>query len=205
MVTALSIFTQGSRWGFIFPSPYCDLDYYLDTSSPPRGTGASCWISEQLSGLIGAVDTLHNPKHLGLDPKHQFVRHGNINRNTILCYRRLGDQNYTVLTITNPGALDLNSENCNVMLSGYHPPECDIKGGTISRAYDIWTLGCLFLDLITWFLGGNEYLREFETRRTYLSITGARTNTFFTFKTGKNEGAYVVQIKPEVTEVGKTI
>ncbi|KAK4097731.1 hypothetical protein N658DRAFT_488996 [Parathielavia hyrcaniae] len=36
----------------------------------------------------------------------------------------------------------------------YRPPECDLLKLRISVKYDIWTLGCLLLDFLTWYLLG---------------------------------------------------
>jgi len=65
---------------------------------------------------------------------------------------------------------------------GYRPTECDIEGGTVSRDFDIWALGCLFLELIPWFLGRPQYVEQFDQARNTMFINGANSNTFFTFK-----------------------
>jgi len=48
----------------------------------------------------------------------------------------------------------------------YRPPDCDLPGVNISVKYDIWTLGCLFLDFLTWYLlGFNAVETEFSGAR----------------------------------------
>ncbi|KAK4229594.1 kinase-like domain-containing protein [Podospora fimiseda] len=57
-----------------------------------------------------------------------------------------------------------NSIGCT---PSYRPPECDREEEQIeiSDTYDTWTLGCLFLEFITWFIGGWKLLHEFEKLR----------------------------------------
>ncbi|KAK0662974.1 putative Serine/threonine-protein kinase [Cercophora samala] len=53
------------------------------------------------------------------------------------------------------------------MTYNYRAPECDLpciqdpKG----RQYDMWTLGCLYLEFITWLIGGGRLLDDFTTLR----------------------------------------
>jgi len=46
----------------------------------------------------------------------------------------------------------------------YEPPECTI-GRPVSRAYDIWSLACLYLEFVTWMLSGNQQIEEFGDDR----------------------------------------
>lgn len=46
----------------------------------------------------------------------------------------------------------------------YSAPEA-MLGNPVSRAYDIWSLGCVFLEFITWLLKGSEGIYSFATAR----------------------------------------
>lgn len=46
----------------------------------------------------------------------------------------------------------------------YEPPEVFSEGAT-SRPYDVWSLGCLFLELIIWAVFGYESVRQFSHDR----------------------------------------
>jgi serine/threonine protein kinase len=46
----------------------------------------------------------------------------------------------------------------------YEPPECKLRQ-PVSRAYDIWSLGCLYLEFITWLLKGNAEIEGFSDAR----------------------------------------
>jgi serine/threonine protein kinase len=151
---------------------------------------------------MAAIDIIHNPPHLD-----NFGRHGDIKADNILLFKPVQDPR-GILVVSDMGLSSFNRDTSrsNIPNSkipgtpGYRPPECDVKGGTISRAYDIWTLGCLFLEILTWLLGGLEFLREFEEGRNTAYITGAKNNIFFVLKSTV-EGQYVAQVKKEVTQV----
>ncbi|KAF5241355.1 hypothetical protein FANTH_9160 [Fusarium anthophilum] len=209
LVTALCAFRCADERGFIFPSAICDLGEYLEKSEPPRHSKASVWISNQLLGLIGALQTIHNPKNVEQGVGSGYGRHGDIKCDNILCFKRLGDNDEIILVISDFGLSTFNRiqsrsniPNQKILpVPGYRPPECDIEGGTISRSFDIWTMGCLFLDLITWFLGGPRYVKEFSQARTTMFINGANNNIFFAFKRRADKESFTVQVKAEVVEI----
>ncbi|KAH8651811.1 kinase-like domain-containing protein [Tricladium varicosporioides] len=62
----------------------------------------------------------------------------------------------------------------------YAPPELSLRQ-TISRAYDIWSLGCVFLEFITWLMYGQDYLDWFPDMQDQTGLDGHGTDgTFFT-------------------------
>jgi serine/threonine protein kinase len=46
----------------------------------------------------------------------------------------------------------------------YEPPECRL-GRPVSRAYDLWSLGCLYLEFVTWLLKGAQAIHTFADAR----------------------------------------
>jgi serine/threonine protein kinase len=89
----------------------------------------------------------------------------------------------------------------------YRPPEFDQQDSMINNSYDVWTLGCLYLEFITWFMGGSELLLEFEAGRRQSSRGWCRTNAFFeslrdpdSTEDTQPEGA---RVKPAVLEVSQ--
>ena len=214
LVTLLGTFTMSKRYHFIFPYADEALDQYWERREPePRWNIETIrWVTKQCSGIMAALDTIHNPKHLHhLSPEGQegFGRHGDIKPDNILWFDSSNDPR-GIFVVSDLGLAAFHRETSRSNIPnegipgspGYRPPECDIKGGQISRAYDIWTLGCLFLELLTWLLGGKDYLEDFDLKRTttYL-ITGGQNNIFYCLNRSHVPGLYVSQIKPEVTEV----
>ncbi|KAM0435574.1 hypothetical protein ACHAQK_008136, partial [Fusarium lateritium] len=211
LVTALGAFNQSGKLSFIFPNADHDLEEYIAITPPPEGKDGTCWVSKQILGLTGALHTIHNPDHLIMETR-RFGRHGDIKLDNILCFQRSGmtaeSQTDKILVLSDFGlsAFNRDTSRSNIPnkkvppVPGYRPPECDIEGGTISRLFDVWTLGCLFLEFITWFLGGIEYVHQFSKERQTVYVNGSKNDIFFSFrKTDKDEG-FVALVKPEVTE-----
>lgn len=211
LVTLLATFTFQRRYYFLFPYADCDLDQYWETQerTPAWGQDTVQWIAKQFKGLMGATDIIHEPRHLELNVQ-RYGRHGDIKPENVLWFRSLHDPR-GILVLSDMGLSSFNRDtsrsnipNSKIPVSpGYRPPECDIEGGTVSRAYDIWTLGCLFLEMLTWLLGGHDFVEEFQEYRMSVYITGAENNIFFAIKVveGSNPG-HVAQVKEQVTQVG---
>ncbi|KAI1477292.1 kinase-like protein [Daldinia eschscholtzii] len=66
----------------------------------------------------------------------------------------------------------------------YRAPEFDLPNGKISRASDIFGLGCVFLEYVTWFLLGSESVTEtFPNVRLEQDIYAFESDTFFNIRT----------------------
>jgi serine/threonine protein kinase len=211
LVTLLATYEMNNSYNFIFPLALCSLDDYWEDRVRSLGMSKAnvIWFADQLRGLVGAVDTIHNPAHLSL-PVEKYGRHGDIKPDNILCCPSTRYRPNAMLVITDMGlsALNSNKSRSNILgesvppVPGYRPPECDVDGGSISRAFDIWTLGCLFLEMVAWFVGGWELKEKFVKRRMTTNIlTGSEQNILYNLREGTDKNTYVQFVKPEVTEV----
>ncbi|KAI8951209.1 hypothetical protein F4801DRAFT_578749 [Xylaria longipes] len=88
----------------------------------------------------------------------------------------------------------------------YQQPEINIGPEiSISPSYDTWTLGCLFLEFVTWYIGGWKLLREFRRLRRQ-SKHGIHHNDAFFELTDNPSGAQgyfppqYTKLKPVVIE-----
>jgi serine/threonine protein kinase len=152
-------------------------------------------MSAQIVGLAGALDTIHNPPDA---PHGPYGRHGDIKPENILWF--LSEEHPRgFFVITDFGLSSINSEfsrsnirNRDIAFSPrYRPPENDMDGGLVSRSYDIWTLGCLYLEMACWMLGGIKEIEQFELARMSPSSTGFTVSTFFDIRLSegsKSEG-----------------
>ncbi|UPX11341.1 uncharacterized protein EKO05_0001948 [Ascochyta rabiei] len=63
----------------------------------------------------------------------------------------------------------------------YRPPECDQPNATIRQEYDMWCIGCVFLECVAWMLGGARLLTKFGKERISPDYfqNGMETDTFF--------------------------
>jgi serine/threonine protein kinase len=65
----------------------------------------------------------------------------------------------------------------------YTPPEVALDQD-VSRAYDIWSLGCVFLEFATWLLEGPAGLEEFTQWRMEIAPDGIKDDTFYSLDSG---------------------
>jgi serine/threonine protein kinase len=109
-----------------------------------------------------------------------FGRHGDIKPENILWFSgpRPFTENYKgILKITDFGIAEFSTKPAvDRKRRGDTPnsatccaPEIDLPvqvgGGLINPSYDVWALGCVYLELITWWLGAWEYVEKFAPRR----------------------------------------
>ena len=209
LMLGLAAFQYRGEWSIIFPKAECDLSKYMDDHSPPGTWDGMQGAAEQLSGLMSALGDIHSPVRLyAVHPKQKepiFGMHGDIKGDNILCFPSTeGLEMLFVLADFGLSATHREQSRSNIPnkdippVPGYRPPECDIEGGTCSRLFDVWTIGCLYLDFLTWLLGGRELLEAFRKFRTTLYIKGTKLDIFFEFKRVKGGQGYVIQVKPEV-------
>jgi serine/threonine protein kinase len=209
LVTLLATFTLNTRYYFLFPFADGTLEQHWEKEKfPKRDLATFRWVSKQCSGIMAAMDSIHDPKHLVDLTVRKYGRHGDIKPDNILWFRSSKDP-MGILVVSDMGLSSLNRDTSRSNIPntkipkvpGYRPPECDVQGGTISRAYDIWTLGCLFLEVLTWLLGGWKLVEQFQNERKSIYITGAINNIFFDLKKIKGRDGHVAQVKSQVTEV----
>lgn len=146
----------------------------------------------------------------------QYGRHGDINPGNILWY---DDSNAApgalrgTLKIADFGQAELNSLKSRTRPRSvantltYRPPECDRAldrtRNMIRQTYDMWCLGCVYLEFLTWFLGGDKLLQRFvKVRMTPDFFQNKQyTDTFFQVVMSSKKGEYEVVVKKEVIKV----
>jgi serine/threonine protein kinase len=144
-----------------------------------------------------------------------YGRHGDIKPANVLLFSDTNEHdNIGTLKLTDFGLAEFSAlhsrsykPKSKVAASpSYRPPECDLHDGVIGRSYDIWTLGCLYLEFITWLLGGWELVEEFTAKRTTFDTMwhDMPTDTFFEIVKCSATGTPGAMIKPAVTNVRHT-
>ncbi|KAF2714314.1 hypothetical protein K504DRAFT_394598 [Pleomassaria siparia CBS 279.74] len=161
--------------------------------------------------------TLHRSQTEASIKPMRYGRHGDINPGNILWYNDVPGGKGTLrgtLKITDFGQAELNSSLSRTkrqsvaMTLTYRPPECDMQPRVIRQSYDIWCLGCVFLEFVTWTLGGSELLNKFIIRRwtpDVLLQNNSRTDIFFKLVRHKDSHELEAIIKPEVTQFINTL
>ncbi|KAI3319798.1 kinase-like protein [Xylariaceae sp. AK1471] len=177
-------------------------DFWNQNPDPTAvGDGLLIWVIEQCAGLTGALATVHNPAD-----SRKAYRHGDIKPENILWYQKeqadAGDpkKHLGVLQISDFGAAETvtdtkpKSKTDTIILSiTYRPPEVDLLDETMSCASDVWSLGCLFLEFVTWYLLGWEATEEFShTRLVKYPDVGFLEDTFFLLQQSENHKIAIV-------------
>jgi len=165
-----------------------------------------------LSGQTLVPPRSHGPAN---DMEQLYGRHGDIKPANVLLFRDpVVDENMGTLKLTDFGLAEFKAHSrsykpkSKVAASpSYRPPECDLQGGEIGRSYDIWTLGCLYLEFITWLLGGWDLVQEFTDKRTSRDPMWADipTDTFFEIVECSDTRTPGAMIKLSVTNVGHAL
>lgn len=180
------------------------------------------WNEERPSRMV------NNPLDEYSELVEKHGRHGDLKPENILWYSDEGN-----FKICDYGEAELNSRLTKTgmrpelaMSMSYRPPEFDLEPKMIRQSYDIWSLGCVYMEFITWLLGGRELLEKFTKSRLSMDLTwpqAMRTDTFFVIlpaddpdykkeetaepdgnrrqSIGRGKKRYFAQCKPAVVEV----
>ncbi|KAI3336767.1 kinase-like domain-containing protein [Xylariaceae sp. AK1471] len=142
------------------------------------------FIAPEQPGLSRAPRLELNQAH------HRFYGlHGDIKPSNLLWFPNCADQNgMGTIKISDFGTGEFSRTKSTRRPSdsisytpSYQAPEGNNPGPEISMSssYDIWTLGCLFLEFITWYIGGWKLLKEFQQRRRRSNHSVHHNDAFF--------------------------
>lgn len=182
IVTHLATWTHGDKYCMLFPYARCNLRQYTKRVPFKKlGQEADMWLFKQFCGLADAIRSIHilpaadDPTSAAslVAPTHEIRRsgwHHDLKAENILFFRSNGYK-YGTLRIA-----DFGSAKVHVLRSGsantrspngtptYEAPEASDEGAT-SRPYDIWSLGCVFLELLTWAVCDSRAVEQFQLER----------------------------------------
>jgi serine/threonine protein kinase len=217
LISLLATYEQRGVYHLIFPWADHDLNSFWKIYKPSPTFDATTvkWFAKQCMGIAQALVKIHKYQTSNSDGENGFrakiyVRHGDIKPTNILWFP---DDNGGILKITDFGLSESTNHsksyrsNTKVAASmSYRPPEYDIKGASLGLSYDIWTLGCLYLEFITWLLGTWTMVEDFLEMRTSPDpfLYKWDTDTFFELVPGTNsrgENTIGARVKPAVVEV----
>lgn len=209
LIPILGSFCFQGHWNVILPRACCTLRHLLEQGDSSWTPKRMKWGYRQLYSIMDGVRAIHSyPRTIRPD----FAIHGHINLNTIICYGEPEILEQCVLVISHfPLSISEPSLDSHTTLDSptfwsptYRPPEWDVEGGCVSESSDIWSLGCAYLEFITWLLGGGDLLSKFQDARQSPYLDGTLTDKFYTFMSSKDEDCYVLRVKTEVTEASTT-
>ncbi|WAO87251.1 Protein kinase domain-containing protein [Fusarium falciforme] len=179
LVRLLLSYERGDEFFMIFPWAQGNLaEFWKKNPSNPASRHDSSWFLQQCLGLAGGLRKVHNDNSWLLrhgsngdasqsDFRNQG-RHGDIKPENILFFPetetargRLVVADFTLMRFHSMDTVNHTEAGKVGFSETYYPPEVDTGPGTIvSQKYDIWTLGCVYLEFITWYLIGYDAIRE---------------------------------------------
>ncbi|KAK7949226.1 uncharacterized protein PG986_010112 [Apiospora aurea] len=225
LIRLLMAFTHGPDQYLLFPWASGNLiDLWRQDPVPQRSTAKVHWLIDQCSGLAGGLAKLHHNNSWDHDQdgrQFQLGRHGDIKPHNILWFESFDgptEVHKDHLVVSDFGLSIFHSSANNTELTTannvgrsptYRPPEVDLGNGPIQQSYDIWSLACLYLEFISWYLLGFEKTRDRtggtvpDTFVDYrISGDNAHEDKFFTIRQEALERAsYGAVVKPEVKMV----
>jgi serine/threonine protein kinase len=171
------------------------------------------WVAEQCLGLAEGLHHIHDYKYV-CDPtdvplkSHGF--HGDIKPDNILRYRNWAghEDPRGILQITDFGISSFHQTSTAVDIKArilghpYRPPESQLIVMNTTQSLDIWTLGCLYLDFLSWLVEGPSAFDRFETMREAPGLNADLDVYYYDIVEENNET--VLSISKGVLEVSVT-
>jgi serine/threonine protein kinase len=195
LIKLLATYRQERKYHLMFPYADANLrTYWDDRPSPIFDEATVLWTLKQMAGIASALSSIHNysvtyplsvdgpgnvrvqkDAKLSVEKSEElYGRHGDIKPENILWFRQTPDidDEKGILQIADFGLGRFHGRDSRSLVNPdsvlgsptYEPPECKLHR-PVSRAYDIWSLGCLYLEFITWLLKGFAEIEGFSEFR----------------------------------------
>ena len=191
IVTHLATWIQDGRYYMLFAYAECNMRDYMRRNTFSKPTKRNIlWLLEQFLGLSNALRQIHNLSDSGvasqttanLSAPKQDIRksgwHHDLKPENILYFKASGSE-YGSFQIADFGSGkvhtyrsgSVNTRSPNGTMT-YEPPEAAKEGAT-SRPYDMWSMGCVFLELMIWAFFGYTSVKSFESNRADRRFPGS--------------------------------
>ncbi|KAI1774285.1 hypothetical protein F4818DRAFT_419468 [Hypoxylon cercidicola] len=180
LIKLLATYSHGGYYHMIFPWAEGNLkDFWRRHPKPNRTYELALWIADQCRGIAKGLKMIHHDEfqHSLSPTEAKKGRHGDIKPENILWFKGSGSDSIPrsdVLKISDFGLTRWHRDVSNhkkyaeglaVSLT-YRAPETSLDM-PVSQPWDIWTLGCVFLEFLTWYLlGWEKGVDEFSKQRT---------------------------------------
>ncbi|KAI4159816.1 MAG: hypothetical protein LQ342_006234 [Letrouitia transgressa] len=187
VVTHRASWTQDGKYYMLFSYAQCNLRQYMKRYSFVAETKSWLWLLDQFRGLAHAIRDIHNlsttsnmVSSSNLAAPNSGMRtsgwHHDLKPANILLFPPKSQETNEAAIFGDLWIADFGSGKVNTYRSGsintrspngtltYEPPEI-ISEGTTSRPYDVWSLGCVFLELLIWAIFGDKGVRQFRRER----------------------------------------
>jgi serine/threonine protein kinase len=168
LIKTIAHYKLNGKHHFVFPwAEHGSLRTLWESSSQRLDPSYLKWGFKQLHGLANALKLLHQPV------TDNIFRHGDLKPDNILCFN--GKNGKLILVIADLGLATIHQQvteerRAQGLVTGitsgtkrYLAPEAHPDPlMTKSRRYDVWAMGCIYLEFVIWLLYGDKGLREFR-------------------------------------------
>jgi serine/threonine protein kinase len=200
IIRLLATFSYKGHFHMIFPWANGNLQDFWKKNpidAPARAPGhLADWLCQQVLGLTHALTNVHDTQRSGHNAEilsthsdtRTHGRHGDIKPENILWFDDTGQKadgrSLGVLKLADFGLADFHSKfsksgaNAKGVTGTYQAPEIDVVG-VVSQKYDMWSLGCVLMEFIVWYVAGWEGVDNFSKRRSEETASGIRMDNFY--------------------------
>ncbi|KAK6852189.1 hypothetical protein PG995_012314, partial [Apiospora arundinis] len=215
LIKLLLTYTHGKKNYFLFEWADMNLFQYWRKNAPNPSPEGIEWVAHQCLGIAKAIRRIHglttmqktHRKSLADDSSDEdrdSGRHGDIKPENILWFSKYGEER-NILVVSDLGLTRYHTRQSvshvrNSQIEGfswtYRAPESDL-GKETSQKYDVWSLGCVFLEFWIWQFGGHTAQTDFEGDRMDeddSDILGLQSDKFYSILGNSNEAV----VKPSV-------
>jgi serine/threonine protein kinase len=193
IVEFLSAWHQDGYFNLVFPWAVSDLsEWWRNNPLPVSGASrkTALWLANQCLGIASGLSAVHRFLSSPDQSAGGYAgHHGDIKPGNILWYpdpeHPEGPGTWKISDFGLSGVGSRTSSQGNGRLGctpAYRAPEYDIPEHDITVAYDVWSLGCVLLECLTWSLAGLQGIKEMEAQRL---ATGNASNV-----KGKGDAAF---------------
>ncbi|CAG9975531.1 unnamed protein product [Clonostachys byssicola] len=198
LIRSVAIYKRGTERCFVFPwAEGGNLDDFWYNYKDKRDDDLIRWAINQMLGLFGGLDKLHE----------ENIRHGDVKPPNILHFPNSSSQ-LGQLVLADVGLAKFHTDytkdrqkitSTKHSTEDYEPPEP--LNEKISRYYDNWSIGCVFIEFLIWIKSGYDELCNFRRALEYDDQKRKRfwqrkdRKRFWQLKFGKERNAFV---HPEV-------
>ena len=204
IVTHLAAWTRDERYYILFPLAQCNLREYMAQNKFAKNN--VFWLLDQFRGMAEAVKRIHDLSYTEAQTTSLMVNtsapgerrtawHHDIKPENIL-YFHDSYSNCGMFRISDWGCGKVNTYRTRsyntkspIGTITYEPPEYTYQGKT-SRPYDVWSLGCVFLEILVWAVFGSKAVESFSDqrcdRRNANSGTSSMIDDAFWYKNGRD-------------------
>lgn len=177
----LTSYTYNGIPNFLLPlAEGGDLEHLLTQNGRPTDFSRNAQFYGAMSGLASGLQTLHEYKSdvLGIE---MIGYHHDLKPKNILVYKGrliLSDFGLSKLKTAEDSRTPFKMGQGHYLAPECEDPELDFSKGIVSRASDVWSLGCILLEILIFMAEGGDSLTQFRESRS-VKQGFLTTRTFF--------------------------